>query len=112
MLGAIIYHASKSLLSPFGAALLWLFLLFVGVQLFVDLPWRRIVDRLGTFFSRFVVRDEDEEEDGERDRGDFILMEDENRPRAARLRKMRDNPDAEEEVDEPKDRERTGGIGR
>ena len=111
MLGAIIYHASKSLLSPFGAALLWLFLLFVGVQLFVDLPWRRIVDRLGTFFSRFVVRDEDEEEDGERDRGDFILMEDENRPRAARLRKMRDNPDAEEEEDLPEDRERTGGIG-
>lgn len=89
MIGAIIYRASKSLLSPFGAALLWLFFLFVGVQLFVDLPWRRILERLGTFFSRFVVRDEEENEAGS-DRGDFILMEDENRPRAARLRKTQD----------------------
>ena len=62
MIGAVIARGSQALFSPFGATLLWLFVFFVGLQLFVDLSWRRLMTRtgdvLGLFLGRFVQRDE------------------------------------------------------
>ncbi len=81
MLGKLVFRGSRSLLSPFGAGLLWAFIFLVGVQLLTNLPWRQVFSRLGDLFSRFIVREEDDP--------DFIL-EREGIPRATRLSPSQD----------------------
>ncbi|HIW01376.1 MAG TPA: DNA translocase FtsK 4TM domain-containing protein [Candidatus Desulfovibrio intestinipullorum] len=108
MIGAVIARGSQALFSPFGATLLWLFVFFVGLQLFVDLSWRRLMTRtgdvLGLFLGRFVQRDEagtmpGRESDGNSD-ADFAfeaVPESGDRPRAARLQPGKVNAQPEEE---------------
>ncbi len=107
MIGAVIARGSQALLSPFGATLLWLFVFFVGLQLFVDLSWRRLMaqagDVLGRMLGRFVQRDEagmagDSDRDGDPD-ADFAFeaVPEGDRPRAARLQSEKAGASPEEE---------------
>ncbi len=59
--GRLILSASRTLLSPFGSTLFWLFLFIIGLQLFVSLPLNELAQE---FRERFARDNGSEEDDG------------------------------------------------
>ena len=52
MLGGLILAGSRRLLSPFGSTLFWLFVFALGLQLFVNVSWKSMAERLSVLFSK------------------------------------------------------------